>query len=137
MALGYTILMPRPSVMTEEVVRKLTEASKLDVSVEEACLYAGISKDTYYRKLKEDDEFSDEMERARMYATMTARLCVVRAIATDPHLAFRYLERKRREEFSSCYHPEPEVPAINLGAEATARLQKYLVPPHLALKIAA
>lgn len=56
--------MPRPTVMTEDVVRKLLEAFKLDVSVEEACLYARISKDTYYRKLKEDEEFSDEVERA-------------------------------------------------------------------------
>lgn len=42
--------MARPTVMTDDVVRKLIEAFKLDVSVEEACLYADISKDTYYRK---------------------------------------------------------------------------------------
>jgi len=51
--------------MTDEVVRKLTEAFKLDVTVEEACLYANISKDAYYRKLKEDEEFSDEIGHAR------------------------------------------------------------------------
>ena len=123
--------------MTEEVVRKLIEAAKLDVSVEEACLYAGISKDTYYRKLKEDDEFSDEMERARMYATMTARLCVVKAIATDSHLAFKYLERKRQEEFSAYHRPPIDLSQIDLGAEATARfspdvqarIEKYLIAP--------
>ncbi len=129
--------MPRPTVMTDDVVRKLIEAFKLDVSVEEACLYARISKDTYYRKLKEDEEFSDEIGRARMYATMAARLSVVKAIPTDPHLAFKYLERKRHEEFSSYQRPvASESSQIDLGAEAKARLQKYLVPPDLGLKTA-
>lgn len=121
--------MARPTVMTDDVVRKLIEAFKLDVSVEEACLYAGISKDAYYRKLNEDEEFSDEIDRARMYATMTARLCVVKAIATNPQLAFKYLERKRPEEFSSRYQPEPDALPLDLGVEALARVKKYLVPP--------
>lgn len=123
--------------MTEVVVRKLLEAFKLDVSVEEACLYAGIAKDTYYRKLKDDEGFSDEVGRARMYATMAARLSVIKAIPDDPHLALRYLERKRREEFSPLYRTAPETPGIDLGAEGMARLspeaqerlQKYLSAP--------
>lgn len=123
--------------MTDDVVRKLIEAFKLDVNVEEACLYAGISKDSYYRKLKEDEEFSDEIGRARMYATMAARLSVIKAIPTNPHLAFKYLERKRHEEFSAYQRPPADLLQIDLGAEATARLspdaqtrlEKYLVAP--------
>lgn len=90
----------RPTVVTPEVVAKLTAAFRLDVTVEEACLQAGISKDTYYRKVKEDEAFSDEMERARQYATMVARQTVIREIETDGSLALKYLERKRKEEFS-------------------------------------
>jgi len=119
----------RPTVITPEVVSKLTEAFKLDVTVEEACLYAGISKDTYYRKLKEDEEFSDEMERSRMYVTMLARRSVITHMEKDGTLALKYLERKRREEFSLQFKQPPEEPQIDLGAEATARLAKYINPP--------
>jgi hypothetical protein len=125
--------------MTADVVRKLIDAFKLDVNVEEACLYADISKDAYYRKLKEDEGFSDEIDSARMYATMTARLSIIKALPSDPHLALKYLERKRREEFS-LQHRAPQngqESQIDLGAEAKARLEpetlrlvaKYLVPP--------
>lgn len=114
--------MPRPTIITPEVVAKLTEAFKLDVTVEEACQYAGISKDTYYRKLKEDEEFSDEMERARMYVTMLARRSVITHMEKDGNLALKYLERKRRKEFSLQYRQPPQETHIDLAAEARARL---------------
>ncbi len=117
--------------MTDDVVRKLIEAFKLDVTVEEACLYANISKDAYYRKLNEDEGFSDEIGRARQYATMAARLSIIKALPSDPHLALKYLERKRREEFGLQQKlPQDEREQwIDLGAEAKARLEKYLKPP--------
>ena len=116
--------------MTEAVVRKLIEAFKLDVSVEEACLYARISKDTYYRKLKEDEDFSDEIASAQMYATMAAGLSVIKAIPNDPHLALRYLERKRREEFSTQQSVQPQQEQkINLGMAGLALLAKYQIDP--------
>jgi len=90
----------RSPAITPEVVAKLTEAFKLDMTVEETCLYAGISKDTYYRKVKANQRFSDEMERARMYATMKARNIVIMQMEEDGNLALKYLERKRKEEFS-------------------------------------
>jgi len=48
-ALSYNASMGRPTVITPDVVAALTEAFKLDVTVEETCQYARISKDTYYR----------------------------------------------------------------------------------------
>jgi hypothetical protein len=90
--------------------------------VEEACQYAGISKDTYYRKVKEDEAFSDEMERSRMYVTMLARRSVITQMEKDGNLALKYLERKRREEFSLQYRQPPQESHIDLAAEATARL---------------
>ena len=98
--------MGRPTVMTDDVVRKLIEAFKLDVTVEEACLYANISKDAYYRKLNEDEEFSDEIARSRQYATFAARVSVIKALSSDPHLALKYLERKRRDELSFAEIPK-------------------------------
>ena len=131
--MAYNGNMARPTVMTDDVVRKLIEAFKLDVTVEEACLYANISKDAYYRKLNEDEGFSDEIGRARQYATMAARLSVIKALPSDPHLALKYLERKRREEFGLQQKPPQDERGlqIDLGAEATARLEKYQKPPQL------
>ena len=112
----YNAIVSRPAVITPTVVRKLTEAFKLDVTVEEACRYAGISKDTYYRKLNEDEGFSDEMERSRLYVTMLARRSVITQMEKDGTLALKYLERKRREEFSLQYRQEPEEPHIDFVA---------------------
>ncbi len=102
----------RPSVITPSVVAKLTEAFKLDVTVDEACTYAKISRDTYYRRVKDDEGFSDEMERARMYATMVARQTVLREIEKDGGLALKYLERKRKEEFSPRAEYQVERPSL-------------------------
>lgn len=114
----------RPTVITPNVVAKLTEAFKLDVTIEEACLYAGISKDTYYRKVKDNEGFSDEMEQARMYATLRARKTVICQIEQDGDLALKYLERKRKEEFSP--RAEHHVSGINL-AELVAKREQSAV----------
>ena len=107
----------RPPVITPEVVAKLIEAFRLDLTVEEACLQAGISKDTYYRKAKADEGFSDEMERARQYATLVARQTVISEIKTDGALALKYLERKRKDEFSP--RAEHHVSGFNLREALT------------------
>lgn len=128
----------RPRVITPGIVRKLTEAFKLDVTVQEACLYAGIAKDTYYRKLKDSKKFSDEMEQARMYASLVARKSVIRQMQKDGNLALKYLERKRREEFSTHYTRNDRATIeIDLVAEGQSRLSpktrkaiaKYANPP--------
>ncbi|OGJ84124.1 hypothetical protein A2529_05050 [Candidatus Peribacteria bacterium RIFOXYD2_FULL_58_15] len=90
----------RPTVMTSEVTAKLIEAFKLDVTIEEACTYAGISTDSYHRKVNNDEVFCGEMERARQFASWKARRSVIEGMEHDPHLALKYLERKRKAEFS-------------------------------------
>ncbi len=102
----------RPPAITSEVVRKLTEAFKLDMTVEEACTYAKISKDTYYRKCKADQGFSDEMERARQFATAKARRVVIEKMEDDGGLALKYLERKRKGEFSPRIEQDIETHSI-------------------------
>jgi len=123
--------MPRPTVLTPDVVRKLLEILKLDVTMEEACLYAKISKDTVYRKMKEDQDFSDEIASSRQYATIAARHCIVKHITTDSQLAFKYLERKRRGEFGvqAPVSVQPHIMHIDLLGEAMARAEKYDKPP--------
>lgn len=91
--------MGRPSVMTQDVVRKLEYAFVYDSTVEEACLYAGISRDTYYNFCKKFPDFSDRIEQLRNATTFVLRKRVVLGAMEDANLAFKYLERKLPQEF--------------------------------------
>ena len=90
----------RPTVMTKEVVNKLEQVFAIDGSVEEACSYADISRQTFYEHLKVNPEFSDRIEELRQRPVLKARQTVVKAL-NDPNQAFRYLEKKRRKEFGN------------------------------------
>ena len=89
----------RPTVITPDTVRKLKTAFELDLTVEGACNYAGISKDTYYRHLKEK-EFSDEMRIAQMHLEIEAKKSVTRGVKEDGNLALKVLERRCKEQYS-------------------------------------
>lgn len=91
----------RPSVMTQEVVRKLEHAFAYDSTVEEACLYGGISRNTYYDFCKKYPEFSDRIEQLRHAVSFVLRKRVIAAAEHDADLALKYLERKRPLEFST------------------------------------
>jgi len=70
----------RPTLKTEEVVRKLEDMLRLGLSNTAACAYAKVSRDTFYRWVKEDDDFSDKMESARQYAIIASRQLIVSRI---------------------------------------------------------
>ncbi len=89
----------RPSVITPATIAKLTEALKLDLTVEKACDYAGISKDTYYRHLK-DKDFSDEMRIAQMNLEIEAKKSITKGIKEDSNLALKVLERRCKKQYS-------------------------------------
>jgi hypothetical protein len=90
----------RPPKLTPETVNKLEEAFAIDATVEEACFYAGISRQTYYEWIKDDPKLADRMEAMRNRPVLKARKTVVDAL-TDPDHAKWYLERKSKKEFSS------------------------------------
>lgn len=90
----------RPSVMTQEVVRKLEHAFVYDSSVEEACTYAGISRNTYYEFLKQYPDFQDRIEVLRHTPYLVARMTLVAAAEHDADLALKLLERRRKQEWS-------------------------------------
>ncbi|MFA7133057.1 MAG: hypothetical protein WC108_07135 [Bacteroidales bacterium] len=91
----------RPSKMTKEVVKKLEEAFALDATVVEACFYANISRETFYNWMKADNKLCDRLEELRANPVLTARKTVVKSIEVDPDMAMKYLERKRKKEFST------------------------------------
>lgn len=85
--------------LTEDTIRKLEEAFSIDASVKEACYYADISTDTFYRWIKKYPKLSYKLERLREKPVLKARQTVVKSL-DNPDYAFKYLERKRKDEFS-------------------------------------
>jgi hypothetical protein len=85
--------------LTEDTIRKLEEAFSIDASVKEACYYADISTDTFYRWIKEYPKLSYKLDRLREKPVLKARQTVVKSL-DNPDYAFKYLERKKKDEFS-------------------------------------
>lgn len=90
----------RPKIMTQQTLGKLREAFLWGCSDREACLYAGINPDTLYEYQKKNPQYSEQKECFKSNPIMLARKSVVNALAGDPQLALKYLERKKSEEFS-------------------------------------
>lgn len=86
--------------MTEAVVLKLEQAFAIDATVEEACSYAEISRNTFYEYLKKNPEFQDRIDDLRQRPVLKARQTIVGALG-NPDVAFKYIERKRKHEFST------------------------------------
>ena len=90
----------RPTKFTPETINKLEQAFAIDCSVEEACAYAEISRETFYQWLEKNPAFSDRIERLRQMPVLKARQ-TVNTHLSDPNMAMRYLEKKKRKEFGS------------------------------------
>lgn len=90
----------RPTVMTADVVSKLEVSFSYDATVEEACLDAGISKDSYYRFIKKFPQFSDRVDELRQAPYLVLRKKVIAEGEHNADTALRFLERKKKGEFS-------------------------------------
>lgn len=90
--------MGRPTKMTESTLKKLQEAFLFGSSDSEACLYAGICRDTLYEYQKKNLEFSDKKEEWKSNPLLKARKTVFNNL-DNPKVAMWYLERKSRNEF--------------------------------------
>ncbi len=85
-----------------ETVTKLHQAFSVGCSVTEACIYAGISRNTFYRWTKENPELNDKIEQLQILPILKARKTIVDNL-NNPKIAMWYLERRRPEEFSPRY----------------------------------
>lgn len=87
--------------MTPETLAKLEEAFAIDASIPEACMFAGISLDTYYRWIKEFPKLSERFAQLRQKPILKARHVVVSNIsAGNVETSKWYLERKAKSEFA-------------------------------------
>ena len=86
------------SKMTPETLKKLEEAFAIDCTIDEASLYAGITPKTYYNWIDKDPELLQRFNALRNNPPLKARKTIVESLG-DPNHAFRYMERKRPDEF--------------------------------------
>lgn len=89
----------RKTVMTDEVVAKLETAFKWGCNITEAANHAEIHRDSIYEYIKKNPEFSDKIKAWQEKPILKARKKVVEGIEQDHNLAFKYLSKKRANEF--------------------------------------
>lgn len=91
----------RPTVMTPETIKAIEYAFSIGCSDTEACFYAGIGTTTLYTYQENNPEFAERKALLKESPTFEARRTVVNAVSSDPDMALKYLERKRKSEFST------------------------------------
>jgi len=91
----------RPTVLTEEVVRKFEEAFKNDFTDTEACLYAQISRETYYFHKSKNKIFSDKMDTAKQFPFFLAKKNIMQAIQKGMvEDSWKFLSKRQKELYS-------------------------------------
>lgn len=94
----------RPTVMTPEVISKLEDSFLYDMTHDEACLRAGISRSTLGLYLSENPEWRERVELLRNQPFTRARIAWINSFSDEskPNVdaAIKYLERKKKDEFS-------------------------------------
>lgn len=96
----------RPTKLEPSVVVKLKAAFANSFTVNQACMYAGISKPTFYDWLEKDELFSNQMTHAREQPTMKAKQVVVGSInGGDVESAKWWLKNKASSEFGGTPPP--------------------------------
>lgn len=91
----------RPTVITEQVVDKLEEAFKIGCTDEEACLSADIDKKTLYNYIKKNPSFSTRKQQLKANPVFLAKKTIVDKLEKDVDIAKWYLERRKKDEFST------------------------------------
>lgn len=119
----------RPSVMTAEIVRKLEVSFAYDATVEEACLDAGISTRTYYDFLAKYPEFAQRVEALRNAPFYVIRKKVIAESEHNAEMGLKFLERKKKMEFSTRAEISHSGEVINRHAidpETAARIERAM-----------
>ena len=89
----------RPTVVTEEAIRKLEAAFANGASDLEACFYAGISKTPFYKYQDAHPEFKERKEALKGQLGLIAKNVLADSIKNGKNVndAKWYLERKDKD----------------------------------------
>jgi len=90
----------RPSVKTEEVIRKIKEVAALDGTIEEMAYYSEVHVGTIYRWMEEDPELKESIQALRQRPILAARQTVIKRMNESYGNAMDYLSRKKQKEFN-------------------------------------
>jgi len=90
--------MARPTIFTKDVLQKLEDAFSMGCTDEEACVLANIAPSSLYNYQKSKPEFLERKQLLHHRPILKARHTIINSLG-DPVYAFKYLERKRRQEF--------------------------------------
>jgi hypothetical protein len=90
----------RPTVITAEVIRKLEYVFGIGGSDREACFFAGISETALYEYQNKNPKFAEHKEALKENPILKARETIFKNLK-NPQTAAWYLERKRKDEFST------------------------------------
>lgn len=109
----------RPTIMTPETVKKLEEGFAQGFSVNNACIWANISKQTFYTYCENKEGFLDHCKTLQKKPLIKSILVINKALNEgDVGTAKWYAERKGKEEFST-------------RQELTGTDGKQLMPPKI------
>jgi hypothetical protein len=91
----------RPTIMTPETVQKLKEGFSQGFSVDNACIWANIAKQTYYNYCDVNEGFLDYCKSLQKKPLIKSILVINKALNEgDVSTAKWYAERKAKDEFS-------------------------------------
>ena len=74
------------------------ELIKRDVSVESACAYCRISKQTFYDRMDKDNKLSDDYQYAKNYLDIASSNVIAKAIVDDKSVKDSRERKKRRDK---------------------------------------
>jgi hypothetical protein len=93
--------MGRPTSMTETTVNKVKEGFAQGFSVDNACIWADISKQTFYNYCEKNPSFLDHCKTLQKKPLIKSILVINKALNEgDVGTAKWYAERKAKDEFS-------------------------------------
>lgn len=88
-----------PVKLDDITVKKIEEALAMDCSIEEVCLMANISKQTFYNWQNSFPELKERFDLLRATPFLKARDTIIKSL-DNPQYAFEYMKRKKKNEFS-------------------------------------
>ena len=95
----------RPTVMTVELVEKLEHAFMMGLNKTEACLYAGIDRNTLYSYIDRNPSFKDRIDTLRENVTMRAKMNIYDDVFDGEVSTSKWhLERTNKE-----YNPKTQI----------------------------
>ena len=95
----FQFKLDRITKFTPDTLQKLEESAAYRLDIKASCAYANISRETYYRWIKEIKGLSDRLDDLRETPIMKAKRTIINGL-NEVGTAFRYLEKEKPEDYA-------------------------------------